>query len=261
VYLLYDLIRQAILKREKRLLLEFIRRRLSDHLFAVLYSLKKIIHGYNLETNSIGNILGQVNYTNSVVFGSIANQSYLGFQILKTKWDAHGILNEVIDSNLVLKYSSHSEITRLLQIVNNLGKLEAAFRNLGNFDEQAEVGIEFRLINGRTLNPTNEDGVLLVKITPDPLKYVVYDSGMFQKDDLRLLLKRFTLKHEAAQRVSILVSETLKLMKTWLPEVATLARRNQNYRIVKDFYSPNTDLLTDDVEIHVADIIQSKNEA
>jgi len=261
VYLLYDLIRQSLVNKEKRLLVQYIRSDLSSTLFSILYSLKKIIHGYNLESNTLENIVGQVNYKESEVFAAICNQSYLGFQIFKNGADMRELLKQAVNSNIVLKYSSYMEITMLLQIANNLVAVEAEFKNTENFIKQAESGVEYRTIDGKQLNPSNPERILLAKMTSDPQKFVVYDSGEFAPTDRSLLLNRYTLKSESAERIAVLVSSTLYLMKKWLPETAYLERRNRRFRIIDNFFSPNTNVLTGDVEVHVADIIRGKWEA
>ena len=260
-YLFYDLIQQRIVNKEKRLLLEYIRRRVSNDLFVSLYFMKKIIHGYNLESNTIENILGLINYSETEVFRSIVNQNYLGFQIFRKIDEVRTLLDDTLSNNLILKYTSHTEITKLLQMANNFTRLESALRNRENFRKVAETGVEFKIIHGKSLNLNNDDKILLVKRTSHADRYVVYDSGYFEREDEDLLLERYVLQEKPARQIAALVSETLSLMRNWLPEVTMLRRNEKRFRIIKDFFSPSTDVLTNDVKIHVADIVQSNKEA
>lgn len=261
VYLFYDMIRQSIIRKEKKLLTEFIKRRFSNDLFVSLYFIKKIIHGYNLESNTVVNILKLVSYSEKEIHRSMLNQNYLGFQILRKIDEVRMLLDETLDSNIVLHYSSHTDISQLLLLSNLLARLESALKNRENFHETAETGLEFAVLAGKALNPVNDDKILLVKKTQHPNRYVVYDSGYFDPEDKDHLLKRFVLKDQYAAGIAALVHQILSIMRIWLPEATTLKRREKRFRIIKDFFSPNTHVITKDVEIHVADIIQDSNKA
>jgi len=82
-YLFYDLIRQIILIREKKYLDDYIKNKIANDIFVGLYFLKKIVHGYNLDSNTLKNIFAIVNYTKHEINNSVRNQNYLGFQIFK----------------------------------------------------------------------------------------------------------------------------------------------------------------------------------
>ena len=82
-YLFYDLIRQVIIIKEKKYLIDYIKNKISNDIFVALYFLKKIIHGYNLDSNTLENIFSTVNYSKNELYNSIKNQNYLGSKFLK----------------------------------------------------------------------------------------------------------------------------------------------------------------------------------
>jgi len=236
---------------------DYIKNKISNDIFVALYFLKKIIHGYNLDSNTLENILSIVNYSESDIFNSVRNQNYIGFQIVKNTDEVRTLFGQALDDNLILKYSSHIDSINILRIANNLAKLESILKNESNFDICAESGIEFTIVNGQDITPDNDEKYLLLKKTPISNRFVVYDSGFFEEENLGRLLKRYVLKVDTAKEVSELLFETFTLMQHWLPDAMRLARNENRFRIIKDFFSPNTNLKTKKTNIYVADIVDT----
>jgi hypothetical protein len=258
VYLFYDLIRQIIIDKEKKYLIDYIKNRISNDIFVSLYFLKKYVHGYNLETNKIDYILNIIDYSRQEIYNTIKNQNYLGFQIFKNTDEVRLLFTDVLNDNLVLKYSTHIDSISILKISNNLAKLEALLKNELNFEKCAESGIEYRVVNGKDINPENDEKYLLMKKTAIPGRYVVYDSGYYDAEVVEKLLNRYVLKQDAASKVSFTLYETLSLMKYWVPEIVRLSKNENRFRIIKNFYSPNTSTKTRKTKIFVADIVDTK---
>jgi hypothetical protein len=259
-YFFYDLIKKLIEKRESKYIDYYIRNLISNDVFVVLYTLKKYIHGYNLNTNTMEKIFDIVNYTKEQIKCSITNQSYIGFQIFKEMDEVKNLFKEAINNNFVIKYSQREYVINLLKIINILNKIEYIFRDETNFEEDAETAIEFIFLNGKQLNPENEDNrYLLLKKTQIENRAVVYDSGIFEKDSESKLLKRYIIKSNIAEEVSVGIYELNKLLIFWLPERYYISKYNKLYRIVKDYFSPVTNLFTKQNKIYVADIIETKN--
>lgn len=84
----------------------------------------------------------------------------------------------------------------------------------------------------------------------------MYDSGFFEKENIEKLLKRYILKANSANEVSHLLFETFTLMKYWLPEAIRLSKNETRFRIIKNFFNPNTNSKTKRTKIYVADIIE-----
>lgn len=257
-YLFYDLIRQIIGNKEKKYLIDYIKNRISNDIFVALYFLKKIIHGYSLDSNTMANILEIVNYSQNEICNSIKNQSYLGFQIFKNTDEVRSLFKGALDDNLVLKYSSHIDCISILRIANNLARLEFNLKDENNFSDCAESGIEFKVVNGKDLNLENDDRYLLLKNTANPKRFVVYDSGLFEGDKIEKLLKKYVLKQESAKEVSEMLLETFTLMKQWLPDAIRLSKNETRFRIIKDFFSPSTNTKTNKTKVYVADIVDVK---
>jgi hypothetical protein len=55
-----------------------------------------------------------------------------------------------------------------------------------------------------------------------------------------------------------LLFETFTLMKHWRPDVTRLSKNESRFRIIKDFFSSNTNLKTKKTKIYAADIIEIK---
>lgn len=257
-YLFYDLIRQIILNKEKKDLVNYIKNKISNDIFVALYFLKKIIHGYNLDSNTLENIFNTVTYSKDEILNSVKNQNYIGFQIFKNTDEVRDLFGEALNDNLILKYSSHVESTSILRIANNLARLESILKNDNNFNECAERGIEFTVVNGKDINPDNDEKHLLLKKTVHSNRFVVYDSGFFEKEKIDKLLNRFVLKRDSAIEVANLLFETFTLMKHWLPDAMRLSKNESRFRIIKDFFSPNTNAKTKKTKIYVADIVEIK---
>jgi hypothetical protein len=162
-YLFYDLIRQVITNKEKKYLVDYIKNRISNDVFMALYFLKKIIHGYNLDTNTLQNIFSTVNYSKNEICNSVKNQNYIGFQIFKNADEVRSLFKDALNDNLILKYSSHVDSINILRIANNLARLEFTLKNETNFQKCAESGIEFKVVNGKDINPANDEKFLLLK--------------------------------------------------------------------------------------------------
>ncbi len=256
VYLFYDLIRQIILNKEKKYLVDYIKNKISNDIFVALYFLKKIVHGYNLDSNTLENIFNTVTYTKNEILNSVKNQNYLGFQIFKNMDEVRTLFGEVVNDNLILKYSSHVDSISILRIANNLARLESILKNENSFDSCAESGIEFTIVNGKDINPDNDEKHLLLKKTAHSDKFVVYDSGFFEKEKTDKLLSRYVLKGDSAKEVSDLLFETFTLMQHWLPDTIRLSKNETRFRIIKDLFCPNTNSKTKKTKIYVADIVE-----
>ncbi len=256
VYLFYDLIRQIILNKEKKYLVDYIKNKISNDIFVALYFLKKIVHGYNLDSNTLENIFNTVTYSKNEILNSVKNQNYLGFQIFKNMDEVRTLFGEVVNDNLILKYSSHVDSISILRIANNLARLESILKNENSFDNCAESGIEFTVVNGKDINPDNDERHLLLKKTAHSDKFVVYDSGFFEKEKTDKLLSRYVLKGDSAKEVSDLLFETFTLMQHWLPDTIRLSKNETRFRIIKDLFCPNTNSKTKKTKIYVADIVE-----
>jgi hypothetical protein len=230
---------------------------MSNNVFVVLYYLKKIIHGYNLETNTPEIILNLANYPKAEIKNAISNQNYIGFQIFKQMDEIRDIFKDILNDNLILKYSSHIDVINILKLNNLLSKIEFVLKNETNFEKSAEKGLEYKTLNGKELNPENDDKYLLLKKTPNPSRFVVYDSGYFYKDNIDKLLDRYVLKDSIKEDLSNYIYELFSLIKYWIPKVVNLSRNESRFRIIKNYFSPYTKLHTVKSKICVADIIDS----
>lgn len=258
-YFFYDYVKQKILKEELNYIHQHIRQQISSSIFCYLYFVKKVIYGYNLDTNTPDNILGIAGLKKSEIENHIVNQSYLGFQIYKSSAEVTNLFQEIAKDNIFLKFSSHLDSIGILKISNNLRKLELLYKNPSNFILSAEKGIKYRVVDGKSINPENDEKLLLLKVTGHDSRFVVYDSGYFDKPDYEVLLNRYVLKPEIAHLVSEVMDETLALMRDWLPEPNEIDHQEKRFRILKGFFSEKTDIKDKKSSIFVADIIESKN--
>lgn len=255
-YFFYDIIKKTVFIKEKKYLNEYIKNKISNDIFVTLYYLKKIIHGYNLDTNTLKNIFSIVDYSKIEINNSVKNQSFIGFQIFKNTDEVHSLFVDALSDNLILKYSSHVESINILRIVNNLVKLEHILKNESSYNKLAENGIEFEVVNGKVLNPNNDDKYLLMKKTSYDNRFVVYDSGFFEEEKVSDLLNKYVLKEKFSEEVSLLLFEIFFLMKHWIPKSVYLVGNESRFRIIKDFFSVNTNSKTSKSKIFVADIVE-----
>lgn len=256
-YLFYDIIKQFVIRNEKKYLVDYLKNKISNDIFIALYFLKKILHGYNLDTNTLKNILSIVYYSKNDLVNALKNQSFIGFQIFKNTDEVRTLFGNALNDNFILKYSDHVDSISLLRIANNLAKLESMLKNESNFEKSAESGIEFLVVDGSSINPENDEKQLLLKKTAHENRYIVYDSGYFADDEKARLLFRYTLHHQSAQALSAMLYETFALMKRWLPDVVELARNESRFRLIKGFFAQNTHLSTAKSKIYVSDIIEN----
>ena len=257
-YLFYDSIRQIIINKEKKYLTNYIKNKIANDIFVALYFVKKIIHGYNLDTNTLKNIFSIINYSKNEITNSIKHQNYLGFQILKDLDEVRSLFKSAANDNFILKYSSHIDMISIVRMANNLIKLEIILKNENNFNKCAENAIEYIIMNGKNINPENDDKYLLLKRVQQKNRFVVYDSGYFEEQNIDKLLNSYVLKEDVAEKIAKLLLETFLLMKHWVPEVIQLSKREGRFRIIKDFFNPNTNTKTKDTKIYVADIVDLK---
>lgn len=257
VYFCYDMIKQVVLINERKYLDDYIKNKISNDIFVSLYYFKKIIHGYNLDTNTLKNIFAIVNYSKEEINNSVGNQNFLGFQIFKNTDEIRSLFSNALNDNLILKYSTHIDSINIIRIVNNLAKIEAILKTESSYEKSAEQGIEFESVNAKDLNPENDEKYLLMKKTSHINRFVIYDSGYYEIEKVKLLLNRYILKDKYADKVSELLFETFSLMKHWIPDSTYLARNESRFRIIKDFFSPNTNSKTKKSKIFVADIVET----
>lgn len=255
-FLFYDIVKQIIINKEKEYLTDYIKSKMANDIFVSLYFMKKIIHGYNLETNTLENIFSVVDYSRNEVNNCVKHQNYLGFQIFKNIDEVHSLFNNAANDNFILKYSSHIDTISIIRIANNLARLASFLKNENNFDKCAESAIEYSAINGKLINQDNDEKYLLLKKTKHKDRFVVYDSGYFDKQNIDKLLNRYVLKEGAVKKLTPLLLETFSLMKYWLPEVVQLSKNEGRFRIVKEFFSQNTKTKTRNAGIYVADIVE-----
>lgn len=258
VYLFYDNIKRILRVKERKYLDEYIKNKISNDIFVTLYYFKKIIHGYNLETNRLKTIFSIINYSKLEIENSVKNQNYLGFQIFKINEEVRSLFSHALNDNLILKYSTHNESINILRINNNLTKLEALLKMENAYSKSAEKGIEFEVVNGKEINPQNDDKYLLMKKTVHNNRFIVYDSGFFEYEKKELLLNRYVLKEKNSKEISNLLFETFSLMKYWIPESTFLVRNESRFKIIKDFFNPNTNSKTIKSNIFVSDIVEVK---
>lgn len=183
----------------------------------------------------------------------------MGFQVFKDTDEVRSLFDEVLNSNLILKYSSHLETVNLLRIANNLSLLEAIMKTEDNFKPTHPQSSEFTILNGKDINPDNPDRLILLRKTPHQDRFVVYDSGVFEKRHLNNILGEYIFKEEAANRIAKLLYDTFSLMKAWVPEVIRLRKNESRFRIIKEYFSDATKVKLADSEMYIADIVQPKN--
>lgn len=257
-FIFFDLIRASNYKKEAKYLNDYIKNKISNDVFVSLYFQKKIIHGYNLETNTVENIMSIINYSEEEIRNSIKHQRYLGFQLFKNSDEVRLLFEEALNNNLLLKYSSHIETINLLKITNNLSALETIFKNEKSFKQAYSQSTEFVAVKGKDMNADNPDGYMLLRKTSKDRMYVVYDSGVFEGRHEEMLVDEYVLSTDTTYQVAKLIHQTLHLMKAWLPEITRLRSNEKRFRIIKDYFSPNTQLEFGDAELYVADIIKRK---
>ncbi len=258
VYIFYDLMKIFVTKKEKKYLKDYITKIISSDIYIALYYFKKVIHGYNLDTNKLTNIMGIVNYNKGELLNIIKNQNYLGFQIFKNTAEIHSLFKEALNDNLILKHSTHIDTINILKIYHNLTEIEYIFKSIVNYEETPESGVEYITVNGKQINSENDDKFLLLKKTKKDNRFVVYDSGYFDNEFYKNLLKRYILTETSASEIAKLLYNTFSLMKYWLPDILKLQRKDYRFRIIKDYFSPFTNTKTNKTKIFIADIIDLK---
>ncbi|WP_319475474.1 hypothetical protein [Marispirochaeta aestuarii] len=259
-YFSYDMIKTIISSREREYIDDYIKNKISNDTFVVLYSLKKVLYGYNLDTNTLSNILDIINCNKQDIFKTIKNQNYIGFQIFKQMDELRNLYSDILNDNFFLKNSSHVDQINILKIQNNLSHLEFNLKNRNNYTECAETGIEYEIINGKSLNPDNDEKMMLVKKTKHEGRFVVYDSSFFNQEDFSFLLKRFVLTEKAAEDISTIIFKLFSLLKYWIPKNVNISKRENRFRIIKDFLDPYSEIKTKKSKIFIGDIIDGKKE-
>lgn len=259
VYFFYDSVKSYIDRQESKYIDSYIRNQISHDVFVVLYILKKYIHGYNLESNTLQNIFAINEYSKEQIKTSIANHSYLGFQIFKEMEDIKDLFRDALDNNFVIRYSPREYVINLLKIVDIIIGIEHIFRKENNYSKSPEKAIEYFCVNANEINPKNEESrFLLLKKTPIEDRAIVYDSGRFDQSKEDKLLNRYTINNESTEKLADQIYELNRYLQFWLPRKFYISRYGKFYRIIKDYFSPFTKSSTKTKRIYVADIIDMK---
>ena len=144
----------------------------------------------------------------------------------------------------------------LLKVIDLVLHIEYGFRNEDNYTKSPEKAVEFICVNGKEINPENEESrFLLLKKTQVKNRAIVYDSGRFDQSEEHRLLNRYTLKTHIAEILANHMLELNKLLRFWLPEEFHIKRYDKSYRIIKDYFSIFTRAVTRTKRIYVADIV------
>jgi hypothetical protein len=255
-YFFYDFIKSRIDKHDLRAIDQYIKNQISFDVFAVLYTLKKYLHGYNLDTNIITNILDINSYDRNQIASSLSNQTYMGFQIFKEMDDIRQLFHGALQNELFLKYSPKEYVMNLLRITNLLKQVESIFHNEQNYTESAEKTSEYICIKGTDINPNNDpNSFLLLKKTNIKNRFVVYDGGEFDESLRNRLLNRYILKPNVTPILASRIDELNRLLRFWLPDKYYIGKEGKSYRIIKDHFSAFTKSSTKTKKIFVADIV------
>jgi len=259
-YLFYDLIKSYLERRESQYIESYIKNQISHDIFIVLYSMKKYLHGYNLESNTVKNIFLINTYNRDQIESLIINQSYIGFQIFKELEDIKELFHGALDSSLFIKYSPREYVMNLLKITDSIVFIENAFRKEENYYKSPEKAIEFEYVNGKEINTENEESrFLLLKKTQIMNRAVVYDSGKFDQSDESKLLNRYTMKPEVAKILANHIYYLFGLLRFWLPNEFQIRRYDNSYRIIKNYFSLFTKIFTRTRRIYIADIVEDEH--
>lgn len=262
VYFFYDLIKTYVEKRDSRYIDSYIKYQISHDVFIVLYELKKYLHGYNLESNTVKNIFAINSYSKDQIKSLIENQSYIGFQIFKEMEDIRELFRGALENNLFIRYSPREYVMNLLRVITWVVHIESVFRNEDNYTKSPEKAVEFTYVNGKEMNPDNEESrFILLKKTRIKNRAIVYDSGRFDQSEEGRLLDRYTIKPHIAEVLASHIFELNKLLHFWLPEEFHIKRHDKSYRIVKDYFSMFTQTATKTKRIYVADIVDYRSDS
>lgn len=257
-YLFYDLIKTRIEKQEYKSIDIYIRNLIGNDVFVVLYTLKKYLHGYNLETNQKQYILNINEYSKEQIETLVKHQSYIGFQIFKEMSDIKELFSSALDNNLFIKYGSREYVMNLLKIVNLIMCIEYIFRNPANYIESPEKAIEYICVNGKDLNPQNDENrYLLLKKTQIDNRYVVYDSGTFDNSDKEKLLNRYILKPDISKMLADNIYRLNNALIFWLPDDYQITKYDKSYKIIKDYFCSFTRAFTKKSKIFTGDIVET----
>ncbi|MBA7599297.1 hypothetical protein ES703_06328 [subsurface metagenome] len=213
-YFAYERIKSFIDKHEAEYIELYIKRQIANDIFAVLYLLKKYISGYGLETNTIENIFSINEYSKKRIYGLILKQQYLGFQIFREMVEIKDLFRDAIGDNLIIKYSPREYIISILRIIRYIEEIECIFRDERNFTRHKEEDEDFIFVDGKELNPKNEESrFILLKKTKIENRFVVYDSGKFEQSNESKLLCKYNMKKEAAGLVASKICNLNQIMK------------------------------------------------
>lgn len=217
-FVFYDLTSSIVRHFEKQPLVRHLRRRTFKDVLVLLYSIRKVLHGYSLETNTLQNFIGQTLYSRKQIKVLLRNKTFVGFQILKKTEEITDLFGSVLTDPLVLKYEDHVHSVDLLEMIENLRVLENELKTEKNFDLLSEPASEYVVVDGKMLNTKSDDKMLLLKRTEKPGTHIVYDSGYFSEVAKSRLLKQYTLKSFALEKLSLIVYRILRQSKRWIPK-------------------------------------------
>lgn len=253
-YLFYDMTKAYVEKKESRYITEHINHHVSQDILVVLHLVKKYIHGYNLKTNTLDGLMKITRYSVEKIRSEITQQIYLGFEILKEIEDLKAFFKSAVSNSLIVKYAPRENIISLLKIISLLVEIEHMFKDPNNFNIFDGKVEDFIIVNGKDIDPKNDDKLLLVKKAETSEKFVVYDSGYVEPRHYPKLLQQYVLKPAAAALLANKIIELIQNLQPWLPRHAVVKCTNK-YRINQDFFSMCTDVLMKQNKIYVADVI------
>lgn len=212
LFIFYETTQNFSNKRRYAPIFNYAKRQVHGELTSILNQLQKIIFQY--EENGFKQIysLDEKNLKQR-----LHENSFIGFQIFKHWEISKEHLENFLKDPLILNYLDDSEISTIVEALNNLQMLEF-FQNKNNlFLETGVISKDYKIQSGVQIEPGNvefpERYLLLKKLSED--RFLVCDFGDISNFNLKNCLKCYKVNPELVEDYSIVIFKVLNNIHKW----------------------------------------------
>jgi len=216
-FLGFETIQKVTKRRLTKEIYDYAKGQIDGDIFSILSHLSKFL---DLEEDSFKSFADFLPTPPKDIEKRLKEYHPLGFRIFKKWSDSEKYFHDILKNPMALKVFTDEQIIVLIQILQALQYFDSAIKE--DAWHELEVDPQFKVVAGEEISERNRillpERYILLRLTGkgDEGQYVVTDFGDFEKWNKEKLIRRFSLKEEAAPSVLAAIEDLRVLIKRWL---------------------------------------------
>lgn len=242
LYAIYESAQKFSNRRLNRELFDYAKMRIDREILSMVNQLMKIVHPYDERDASLKGITTFLSLNIDQTADAIANNEYIGFQVLKDWSVSEDSVVQILESPFILQRLNNDQVIAIIAIMKQIRALEAIQKNIS--DLYVPIGKEvtgYKVQAGIEMNESNSkypNRYLLLKHLRDDI-YQVADFGDFPLYQVSKLLYLFRVNEKYKQVYAQEIFNTIKAFNIWIELTGTeLLLDTKMFRLgVQDVYN------------------------